>query len=238
MRALAALSLSLFAAAAAAESDFDIQPGSPATQPQFRSVAKDIAATLDYKALGPAEAGGIAGFSIGAFATYAPTSDKDAWQTVVGDDIGEIGMVGVAASKGLPFGVDLGAFYSQVPRTDAKLFGGEVRWAVLPGGTATPAVAIRGSYTALSGEDELKYKAFGTDVSISKGFLFLTPYAGAGYSWGKVEVDPSTGYDDEKVNQAKFFVGTRVALGFLQLTPEYTRTGDTNAYSLKLSVGF
>lgn len=235
MRALAALSLGLFAAAAAAESDFEIQPGGG--QENFRSVAKDIAATLDYKALGPAEAGGVTGFSIGAFATYAPTSDKDAWTAVTGTDIDGIGMVGVAANKGLPFNIDIGAFYSQVPKTDAKLFGGEVRWAVLPGGVATPAVAIRGSYTKLSGEDTLSYDAYAFDASISKGFAFLTPYAGAGYSFGSVSTDV-LGYDDEDVNQAKFFVGARISLGFLQLTPEYTRTGDTNAYSLRTSIGF
>lgn len=237
MRLLAALGLGLAACTAAhADSDFQLQPGG--TQAQFRSVAKDIAATLDYKALGPAEAGGITGFSIGAFATYAPTSDKSAWQAVTGEDIAEIGMVGLAANKGLPFNLDIGAFYSQVPRTDANLFGGELRWAVLPGGVATPAVAIRGSYTKLSGEDTLDYDAFATDISISKGFLFLTPYAGVGYSWGTVSPDPVFGYDDEDVKQAKLFVGARVALGFLQLTPEYTRAGDTDAYSLRMSIGF
>lgn len=236
MRALAAISLSLFAVAASAESDFEIQPGG--SQAQFRSVAKDIAATLDYKALGPAEASGLTGFSVGAFATYAPTSDKDAWTAVTGEEVDAIGMVGVSAVKGLPFNIDIGAFYSQVPKTDAKLFGGEVRWAVLPGGVATPAVAVRGSYTKLSGEDQLEYDAYGFDVSVSKGFAFLTPYAGAGYSFGTVSTDPLFGYEDEDVNQAKFFVGARIALGFLQLTPEYTRSGDTNAYSLRLSLGF
>ena len=120
MRFLAALGLGLAACTAAhAESDFQLQPGG--TQGQFRSVAKDIAATLDYKALGPAEAGGITGFSIGAFATYAPTTSKDAWQAVTGERVGEIGMAGISANKGLPFNLDVGAFYSQVPKTDACL---------------------------------------------------------------------------------------------------------------------
>lgn len=235
MRVLAALSLSLFAAAAAAESDFAIQPGG--TQAQFRSVAKDIAATLGYKALGPAEASGITGFSVGAFATYAPTSDKGAWKAVTGEDVDAIGMAGVSAVKGLPFNIDIGAFYSQVPKTDAKLFGGEVRWAVLPGGVATPAVAIRGSYTKLSGENALDFDAYGVDVSVSKGFTFLTPYAGVGYSVGSVSTSVAS-YQDEDINQAQFFAGARIALGFLQLTPEYTRSGDTNTYNLRLSLGF
>lgn len=236
LRVLAAVPCCLFAAVAAADSDFEFQPGG--TQSQFRSVAKDIAATLDYKALGPAESGGITGFSLGAFATYAPTTDKDAWAAVTGEDLDGIGMVGVAANKGLPFNIDIGAFYSQVPKTDAKLFGGEVRWAVLPGGVATPAVAIRGSYTTLSGEDTLEYDAYAFDVSVSKGFAFVTPYAGAGYSFGSVSTDPALGYEDEDVNQAKFFLGARVSLGFLQLTPEYTRTGKTDAFSLRTSIGF
>lgn len=235
MRAFAALSLSLLAGAAGA-SDFDLLPGG--SQADFRSVAKDIVSTLDYKALNPAEAGGLTGFSVGAFATYAPVQDKGAWQRLTGEEVDAIGMVGLGATKGLPFDIDIGAYYSQVPSTDAKLYGGEIRWAVLPGGIATPAVALRASYSKLSGEDDLSFDSKAVDVSISKGFAFLTPYAGAGYVWGKVTPGSGLGLSEEEVNQAKFFAGLRVALGFLQLTPEYSRSGDSNAYSLRLSLGF
>ena len=42
-------------------------------------------------------------------------------------------------------GLEIGAFYSAIPGTGAKLLGGEVRYAILEGGVASPAVAIRGA---------------------------------------------------------------------------------------------
>ena len=232
-----ALALSLFAVtASAAASDFNFGPNP--LQSDFHSIAQDITAALDYKALGPAEAGGLTGFSVGAFGSYVPVKDKGAWQRSTGQKVNEIGMVGVNATKGLPFDVDISAFYSQVPSTDAKLFGGAVRWAVLPGGIATPAVALRASYTKMSGENDLRFNSKAVDVSISKGFAFLTPYAGAGYVWGTVKTDPRFLLKTEDVNKAKFFVGLRASLGFIEITPEYERVGSNNAYNLRLSLGF
>jgi hypothetical protein len=47
--------------------------------------------------------------------------------------------------KGLPFGIDVGAMYSAVPNTNIKLMGAEVRYALVEGGIATPAVGLRAS---------------------------------------------------------------------------------------------
>ena len=236
MKVAVALTFILTAGAVSA-SDFSVQP--TATQGDFASASKDIIAITSYKALGPAEADGVTGFSVGAYGSYSATGDKAAWQRLVGDDVKGVGMVGLSARKGLPFGVDLGAMYSQVPGTDAKLYGGEVRWAPWPGGVATPAIAVRGSYVKLTGEDDLKADAQTVDVSISKGFLLVTPYAGIGYVWGSV--NPSDNFvalDTENVEKARFFAGARIALGFLQLTPEYEKLGDNDVYNLRLSVGF
>ena len=129
--------------------------------------------------------------------------------------------------------------YSQVPGTDAKLYGGEVRWAPLPGGVATPAVAVRGSYTKLTGEDDIDADSKSVDVSVSKGFLFVTPYAGLGYIWGTVT--PSSRFTtlrEVETNNARFFAGARVSLGFLELTPEYEKVGDNDVFNLRISLGF
>lgn len=236
MRVALALTLAAVAGTAAAQ-DFSFTPA-PA-QADFAAVSKDVIAVTSYKALGPAEAGGITGFSIGAYGSYSAVQDKGAWRRLVGEEVNEVGMVGLSARKGLPFGIDLGAMYSQVPGTDAKLYGGEVRWAVLPGGVATPAIALRGSYVKLTGEDDLKANASTLDVSISKGFLFFTPYAGAGYVWGTV--DPSSDFptlSKVDVDKARFFAGARVSLGFLEITPEYEKLGDNDVFNLRLSLGF
>ncbi len=236
MRLLLAATLALAAGTAAAQ-DFSFTPAPQ--QADFASVSKDIIAVTSYKALGPAEAGGITGFSVGAYGSYSPTGDKSAWQRLVGEEVDGVGMVGLSARKGLPFGIDLGAMYSQVPGTDAKLYGGEVRWAPLPGGVATPAVAIRGTYVKLTGEDDLKADSQTIDVSISKGFLFFTPYAGLGYVWGSV--NPSNEFptlDTVDVEKGRFFAGARISLGFLEVTPEYEKLGDNDVYNLRLSLGF
>lgn len=234
MRVVLALTLTLAVGAASAD-DFDFAP--TANQADFASISRDIIAVTSYKALGPSEAGGVTGFSVGAYGSYSATQDKAAWQRMTGSEVKQVGIVGLSARKGLPFGIDLGAMYSQVPGTDAKLFGGEVRWAVLPGGVAQPAVALRGTYVKLSGEDDLKANATTVDASISKGFLFVTPYAGAGYVWGTV--DPSfAGLSKVEVNKARFFTGARVSLGFIEITPEYEKLGKNDVFNLRLSVGF
>ncbi len=236
MRVVLALTLAFTATAVSAQ-DFDFEP--TATQSDFAIVSKDIIAVTSYKALGPAEAGGVTGFSVGAYGAYSSVNDKGAWQRLVGEKVDGVGVVGLSARKGLPFGIDIGAMYSQVPSTNAKLYGGEVRWAAFPGGVATPAVAFRGTYVKLTGEDDLKADAQTVDVSVSKGFLFVTPYAGLGYVWGTV--DPSNRFPSLSkvdVNDARFFAGARVSLGFLEITPEYEKLGDNDVFNLRLSFGF
>src|SRR5205809_689848 len=75
---------------------------------------------------------------------------------------------------------DLGA---AVPSTNIKLYGGELRYAIGPGGIAMPAIGVRGSYTKLTGVDQLDFDTKGVDLSISKGFTIFTPYAGVGKVW-------------------------------------------------------
>ncbi|MES2684901.1 MAG: hypothetical protein V4650_15380 [Pseudomonadota bacterium] len=236
MRVALAFTLALSTGAVSAQ-DFDFGPAPQ--QADFASVSKDVISVISYKALGPAEAGGVTGFSVGAYGAYSPTQDKNAWERLVGEEVDGVGMVGLSARKGLPFGIDVGAMYSQIPGTDAKLYGGEVRWAVLPGGVATPALAVRGTYVKLTGEDDLKANSSTLDVSVSKGFLFLTPYAGVGYVWGSV--NPSDNFPSLStvdVEKARLFAGARVSLGFLEFTPEYEKIGKSDIFNLRLSLGF
>lgn len=229
-----AVLLSLACSARALAGDFDIQTPD---QDAFGDVAKDLTAALNYKALGPAEPSGLTGFSIGAFGSYVPVENEDAWETLTGDAPGEITMAGISASKGLPFGVDVGAFYGAVPGTDGSLFGAELRYAVWKGGIASPAVVVRASYTKLSGVDDIDYDSTGLDISISKGFTLLTSYAGAGMVFGTVDAADEFGLDKEDVDVGRFFAGVRMTLGFLALTPEYEHVGGNNAFNLRVSLG-
>ena len=222
-------------AAFAGDVDLDIQPG--ATQADFHDVAKDLAGALAYKSVSPAEATGIAGFSIGVVGTWVDTSHKDAWENLTGEDVDGVPMVGINLQKGLPFGIDVGASYTAVPSSDANLFGAEVRWALLEGSTVTPAIAFRGTYSTLSGVDDIEYDSYGTDVSISKGFGPLTPYAGVGYQWSKFEADDQFGLDDEKPDGSRFFVGLRLT-ALLGFTPEYEHVNGNDVFNLRIGFAF
>src|SRR5438034_2379749 len=52
--------------------------------------------------------------------------------------------------------------------TNIKLYGGELRYAIVPGGAAMPAIGVRGSYTKLTGVAQLDFDTKGLDLSISK----------------------------------------------------------------------
>lgn len=236
-RTLVFLLTALASGAAHADIDFDFD--NIALNPEdFESIAEDITAAVTYKALGPAEPLGVLGFAIGGFATYVPTDDKDAWQRLTGEEVDWVGMVGLSAQKGLPFGIDVGASYAAVPGADANLFGAEVRYALLEGSVATPALAVRGSYTKASGIDDFDFDAYGLDVSISKGFGPLTPYAGAGYIWSSYDVDSDfVTLDDEDVDKSRVFVGLRIS-ALIGITPEYERIGDRDVFNVRLGLTF
>lgn len=211
-------------------------------QAAFDGAVQDISSALNYKQLGPAEATGITGIGIGVIANYTATENKDAWQTLTGTDVDAVGMAGIVATKGLPFGIDVGAFYTAVPDTSVKVYGAELRYAILEGGIAEPALAVRGAYTRTAGIDDFDYEAWNADVSLSKGFAVLTPYIGAGYIWatatptGSAEQD--FGLREVKADKERVFAGLRLSLGFLELTPEYERAGDNNAYNLRVGLSF
>ena len=211
---------------------------SAADQPDFHLVAQDIAAALDYKPLRPSAPEGLTGFDVGAFGSIVPTRSSAAWNNLVGNNVDVIGVAGIKGSKGLPFGLDVGAEYGHIPGTSASLYGAEARYALLEGTIATPAVSLRADYTRASGTHDIDYHSYGTDVSISKGLLFLTPYAGVGYTWSTVKVSPSSGLSTEDIDRPKFFAGVQFSmLVLLKTTLEYERTGGNNAFDLQFGVG-
>jgi hypothetical protein len=219
----------------AGDVDLNIQPG--ATQADFSDIAKDLVPAFEYKSVSPAEPAGITGFSIGVVGTWVPTDHKGAWKRATGESVDGVPMVGLNVQKGLPFGIDIGASYATAPGSDANLFGAEVKYALLEGGVAEPAVAIRGTYSKLSGVDDVDFDSYGTDLSISKGFGPLTPYGGVGYVWSKLKPDSKFGLDDEKNDGSRVFVGLRLTAIF-GITPEYERVHGHDAFNLRIGFAF
>ena len=90
MRLLAATCRALAASSVSAQ-DFSFVPNP--VQADFASVSKDVIAVMSYKALGPAEAGGVTGFSVGAYGAYSSVQNEGAWRRLTGEEVDAVGVV-------------------------------------------------------------------------------------------------------------------------------------------------
>lgn len=232
LAALAALTLATTAAAD------DLDRLQNLAQTQFRAISEDLGSALSYKALSPAEPLGLIGFDLGVEVTATEIQANRAWsQASSGGEVDSLLIPKLHVIKGLPLGFDVGAFYSAVPGSNINLWGGELRYALMKGGTLSPAVAVRGTYTKLSGVDQLEFDTKGLEVSVSKGFAMLTPYAGIGRVW--VDSRPNvSNLSAESFEQNKFYVGANLNLALINLALEYDRTGDDNTYGAKIGWRF
>jgi hypothetical protein len=140
-----------------------------ATQSEIRLLSEDLGAALSYKPLAPAEPLGITGFDIGVSANATSLEHAAVLEKVTSSSAPSTIVISrIQAIKGLPLNIDIGASYAAVPGSNIRLIGIEAKYAILAGSVATPALAIRGSYTRLSGVDQLAFNTRGIDVSLSK----------------------------------------------------------------------
>lgn len=238
MRTLIVLPLAALLAASPATAQ-EIDRLQNIAQAEFRLLSEDLGAALSYHAQIPAEPLGITGFNIGVGVTATKMQNSAILQRATSDDAGSTIVVPtLRLHKGLPAGFDFGLTYASIPGSNITYTGGELRYAILQGGAASPAVAVRGSLTRLSGVDQLSMDTRGVDISISKGFAFLTPYAGIGRVW--VESDPhgTGGLAKEKFSLTKAFVGIGMNFAVVNLNIQADKTGDASSYSLKLGWRF
>ncbi len=211
-------------------------------QAEFRTLSEDLGAALSYKPVTPAAPLGTTGFDMGVEVTQTDMSkSSQLWSKATngGSTISKLYVPKLHVAKGLPFGIDIAAFYSKVPSTNISLYGGELRYAILQGGITQPAIGLRGSYTKLSGVNQLSLDTMGLDLSISKGFAMFTPYAGIGQVWvnSKANLTPLT-LSAEKFTQGKVFVGANLNLGLSNLAAEWDKTGGIQSISMKLGFRF
>jgi len=225
----------------AAASDFSAL--SLLSQAEFQTLSEDFGSAMSYKPVSPTAplGGGLipVGIDIGIEATSTDISKSGAIllkATNNAVDIKSMIIPKLHIAVGIPFGIDVAAFTSVVPSTSIKLTGAELRVALLKGGVAYPSIGIRGAMTKMSGVDELAFDTKSIDLSISKGFLMLTPYAGVGQVWvnSKASVAGTDGALDTSFTQSKVFVGANLNLGITNFALEGDKTGGTTSYSFKM----
>lgn len=209
------------------------------SQQEFRLLSEDLGGAFSYRPQTPTEPLGILGFDLGVAVTGAQLQHTDIIDKASSDTVDStLPIPSLRAHVGLPFGIDIGAMYASVPGSSAKYYGGELRWAFIQGSTVMPAVGVRASVSKVSGVDELALDTRGLDLSISKGFAFLTPYGGVGRVWVNSEPRGVPTLQSEDFTLNKVFVGVGMKFLFLNFNFEADKTGDVSAYSAKIGIRF
>ncbi len=208
------------------------------TQAEFKLFSEDLGSALSYKAVTPAEPLGITGIDLGIEVSSTKMNNSTLWADATGTSRSTLPVPKLHVHKGLPLNIDVGAFYSSVPTTNIKLYGGELRYAIMEGGIALPAVAIRGSLSKLTGVDQLSLSTKGLDISISKGIAMVTPYAGVGKVWVDSTPNGVPPLTKESFSQNKLFAGANLNFGLTNIAVEYDKTGSAQTYSAKLGLRF
>ncbi|HBS27021.1 MAG TPA: hypothetical protein DD827_07835 [Gammaproteobacteria bacterium] len=208
-------------------------------QPEFQNLAENLAAATVYRSLSPAEPLGTLGFdiSVSASATEIDKRVFDIANGVSDWDLSVLPVPRIQVHKGLPFNFDIGAAYTGLPEVGASIIGAELKWAFVDGGIAIPAIAVRASYSKLSGIDEIEVENMGFDISISKGFAMLTPYGGIGLVMSESTPQNIPGLKAETVDETRVFAGLNINLG-MNLGFEVDTVAGLTTYSAKVGIRF
>ena len=220
----------------------DISIPATATQGEFKDFVKEIGYAISFNPMAPAEPLGVAGFDVSIEVVATDINDsKGYWKKFV-DDADTDAILPIPrlhVQKGLPKNVDVGAIYATVPGSNIKLWGLEAKWAILEGTTATPALAVRGSYSRLAGVDDLDLSTLAADILVSKGFLVFTPYAGASVVRVSGSADTSVpDLDDEDTTVYRLMGGIQYSPIPLIVLNIEVAGGEVMQYGLKAGLRF
>ncbi|HET9653524.1 MAG TPA: hypothetical protein VFP36_15100 [Usitatibacter sp.] len=226
-----------FSAAALGASAGDFSGIGALTQEEFRGLSRDLGAAFSYKGITPATPLGALGVDVGVEVTDTRLEHESLFSRAGAGSPSHLVVPKVHIHKGLPGGFDVGAFVGGTSQVSAALFGADVRYAVLDDGLATPAVGVRLSGTRATGLGELKVSTGALDVTVSKRFVALTPYAGGGVvrTWSSAS---GFGLQEERQNRGRFFGGVNLNLLAVNLAFEAEKSGDNTSLSAKLGLRF
>jgi hypothetical protein len=218
------------------------------TQANFTKFSRVVGQAIFATPVQPARASGFLGFDAGVAATIVPIDENASyWRAAVPQSSsfttpGYVGVPRLVASKGFGFGTISGT-YAKISNSGIKTWGGAFDMPLLRGGVLKPELALRVSYSALSGIDVFREKTYGAEVFLSKGFGPIMPYAAVGRMRVNAEGDiPSTSRtaafrltDKSSIN--RYTAGVRLSLLVPKLVIEMTQA-EVRSYAAKVSIGF
>lgn len=221
----------------AAGNDLNLGSFTGAMQVEFDNLAEEVGAAVAYNPLAPTAPEGLLGFDLGLSVSTIKI-DGALWDLAVADGAAPSSLVvpRLHARKGLPFGIDVALSYVEVPTTNIRVMGGEIRKAIVSGGMVSPSVGVTVHASQLAGVSALDVTTYGVGLGVSKGFVLVTPYAGIDQVFYKMSENVGIGLAEASDSFTRYHVGAKLSLGFLKLTGQ-ADFGAATTYSMKLSVG-
>lgn len=220
--------------------DFDF---TTVTQQEFRTFSRIVGQGIFATPVQPARAGSIISFDAGVAATVVQVdTNASYWKHAVTSNITNSGYVAVprlVVSKGFSVATVSGT-YAKINNTSVKIYGGAVDVPIIRGTLATPELALRGSYSTLSGVNVFKEKTYGLEAFLSKGFGPLMPYVAYGRmrtnATGTITTPTAITLHDAS-NMNRITVGLRLSLFIPKIVVEATQA-EVRSYAVKVSIGF
>ncbi len=209
--------------------------GTGFTAADLDALTEAIGDVVAFPNLSTAAPGGVAGFQLLA-AAGGPEVDTSAhWWSYVphANRIGGV-LFGqrVIARKGLPSNLDVGV---QVGRVFGEQFwGADARWAFVESGVLSPAVALRASYSRLTGSFVDSFQVGEVQLVASKGFPLVSPYGAVGYRRASARAtfgDPAPADHSATASGVTGALGIRVTVfPFLHVFGEVRRSTRTGVF--------
>ncbi len=237
MRPSKSLPLFLFAVAGSTAFAGDLDRIGQLSQSEFRSLSEDLGAVAAYKEVAPAAPLGATGFDVGFELAASKLQHKGVYELAGGSTASTVYLPKLRVQKGLPWGVDVGAFVSKIGGSNISLMGLEARYALLDDTLTIPAIGLRVSGTRDLAAGKLDLSTVAFDVVTSKKLTFITPFAGI----GTVKVTSKAnagGLASESFNQPRVFAGLNVNFVLVNLAVEAEKLGGVNSLSAKAGLRF
>ncbi len=216
------------------------------TNAEFAKFSRIVAQGIYATPVQPAGSSGLLRFEIGIAANgVAIDNDASYWTKAVGDDFSVGGYVGVpriVVTKGLG-AASVSGSYARLGDSDITTWGGSLDVPIIDGGLVKPTIALRATYSTLTGAEVYEQKVYGVEAFIGKGFGPVTPYGG----YGRMRSDatgtiPAAGafpgltlHDQSDID--RMTLGLRLNLVAVRIGLEATQA-EERSYSAKVSFGF
>ncbi|MBC8022787.1 MAG: hypothetical protein H7Y14_06690 [Burkholderiales bacterium] len=207
------------------------------SQGEFHRLVEDLGAAFSYKGVTPATPLGPIGFDVGVEVTDTRMRNSALFALAGAGGQSHLVIPKLHVNKGLFGGLDIGAFVGGSSDVSATLFGVDLRYAILDDTLTRPAVALRASATRTTGLGDLRIATGAVDVMVSKVFVMVTPYAGAGMARVQAKAT-NTVLAEEKINRGRVFGGVNVNLIGTNLAVEVEKTGNNTSISAKIGMRF